>query len=705
MQAPGRGLVVVALLVAAGCGDDPPGAPDAAPSCPGEAPPAPPGLDPAIEARVDALLARMTLADELSQLHGSGLAAVDGLWVTPDVDALGVPGFHMTDGPRGVTAGPSTAFPVAMARGAAFDRALEEAIGEAIALEAAAHGADVILAPCINVLRHPAWGRAQETYGEDSYLLGELGAAFVAGAQRHVIATAKHFAANSIEDTRFDVDVTLDERALREVYLPHFEKVVKQARVGAVMTAYNSVNGAYTSENPVLLRQILKDEWGFAGFVMSDWVFGTHSAAVAVAAGLDVEMPAELAFGELRAEAERCELSAAQLDDAVRRVLRTKLAFGLDAPRAVDPAVIESEAHAALALRAARRSMVLLRNEGGALPLPADAGLDVVVVGGLSGVANLGDVGSSAVTPSRAVTPVAGIAARYGADRVTHLPTDVLDDAALAQLAAADAAVVVVGLTADDEGENIPGRPGGDRETLALSPAHEALIAAVAAASPRVIVVVEGGSAVTMSAWVDDVEAVVVAWYPGQEGGTALAELLAGDVNPSGRLPLSIPVDEADLPPFDHTSLAVTYDLWHGYRWLDRVQIEPRFPFGFGLSYGDVTYEAIAIADDTLGAGDVVEVTVTIGSVDRIGDEVVQLYVEPPPGAAERAVRELRGFARVALTPAGTATARFEVPVASLARWDADADRWVVDPGSYVVRAGSSSRSLPLAATFAVAAE
>ncbi len=701
-----RLLAPLVWILAAACGGDDDDGPDAGWFCPGEAPPAPPGLDPALEARVDTLLAQMTLDDKLAQMAGTSLGTVDDLWVTPANARLGIPGFHMIDGPRGVVAGHSTSFPVAMARGAAFDRDLERAIGEAIGREAAAHGADVVLAPCINVLRHPAWGRAQETYGEDSYHLGELGVAFVAGAQPHVIATAKHFAANSIEDTRFDVDVTIDARALREVYLPHFQTLVQEGRVGAIMSAYNSINGAYASENPVLLRQILKDEWGFAGPVMSDWVFGTHSAARAVTAGLDLEMPAQLEFGALHAEALRCEVSTAAVDDAVRRILRVKLAFALDDRPVVDPAVIESPAHAALALQAARQGAVLLRNQAGALPLDPDGAGDVAVIGLLADVANLGDEGSSQVDPSRAVTPLAGLQARFGAQRIVHVAADALDETTTPLVAAAAAAIVVVGLTQQDEGENIPGRAGGDRDTLALSPAHEALIAQVAAASPRTIVIVEGGSAIVMSSWLADVEAVLLAWYPGQEGGTAIAELLAGDVNPSGRLPLSIPVADADLPAFDHTGVAVTYGLFHGYRWLDRMGTAPAFAFGFGLSYGDVTYAAIEIEDASVRAADTVEVTVTVASVDRAGDEVVQLYVEPPAGSSagpvERAVRELRGFQRITLTPGGTRAVVFAVPVADLARWDPDADAWVVDPGTYAVVAGPSSRQLPLRATFTV---
>jgi beta-glucosidase len=687
-----RWMVAAFLLCACGDEPDPPACPDA----PGVPPPPPAGLDPAVEARVDAWLAQMSLEEKVAQMHGIGPSETE-LWLTAANERLGIPGFAMTDGPRGVTAGNATCFPVGMARGASFDRELERAIGAAVGLETAAKGGNVILAPTVNVLRHPAWGRAQETYGEDPFHLGEMGIAFVDGAQQHVIATAKHFAVNSIEDTRFDVDVTVDERTLREVYLPQFEALVTRGKVGAVMSAYNQVNGLYASENPFLLHDVLKTEWGFAGPVMSDWFLGVHSGAPAAAAGLDIEMPNAAHFNDLAAAVGRCDLSEAVIDDAVRRILRTKLAFGLDAPAAVDSNVIESAEHAALALRAARASMVLLRNEGGALPLDPGGADTYAVVGALAGVANLGDTGSSSTEPSRAVTPLDGMRARFGDVRVLAMPTDTPDANGLQLIGAADAAVVVVGLTADDEGENLTGS-GGDRETLALSPAHVALIEQVAAANPRTIVVLEGGSAILTSPWLPSVEATLMAWYPGQEGGTALAELLAGDVAPSGRLPISFPAAEADLPPFDHTSLEVEYGALHGYRWLDARGTTPAFPFGFGLSYGAVTYDALTATR----TADTITATITITSIDRRGDEVVQLYVEPPPAGPARPPRELRAFTRIALTPAATTTITLTVPLSSLAIFDATTRTWSIPPGTYTLAAGPHSRDLPLRATVAI---
>ncbi|MBI4955315.1 MAG: glycoside hydrolase family 3 C-terminal domain-containing protein [Myxococcales bacterium] len=659
------------------------------------------GLAP--DACAAALVAEMSLADKVAQMHGTSIVPVGGLYLTADDARLGIPGFRMTDGPRGVRAGFATCFPVAMARGATWDPALEERVGEAIGAEAAGKGANVLLAPTMNLLRHPAWGRAQETYGEDPVHLGAMAAAFVTGAQRHVVANAKHFALNSIEDTRLDVDVTVDERTLREIYLPHFARVVRSAGVGSVMSAYNSVQGAYCSENEHLLRDILKGEWGFRGFVMSDWVFAVHGTASSALAGLDVEMPLGAYYGApLVAAVDAGEVPLGVVDEAVTRILHTKLAFGLGGAPTVGPEVVESAEHAALAREVARAGMVLLKNEAGALPLdPASLGR-VALVGALAAVANLGDEGSSAVHPSHAVSPLAGLSAALGASRVTAVPNDAPSAAELADVAAADAAVVVVGLTSADEGENL-GTKGGDRASLALPPAHEALIAAVAAVSPRTIVVIEAGASVTMQSWLASVPAVLMAWYPGQEGGHALADLLLGASSPSGRLPVSFPVAEQDLPLFDHVSHAVTYGYDHGYRHLDRNGTAPLFPFGFGLSYTSFDFAELSLASSSVPADGTLEATVRVTNTGaRAGDAVVELYVAQPGVAVVQPSRVLAAFARAPLAPGESALVPLAVRVADLAYWDEATGAFRVEPGSYGVEVGSSARELPLTATFTV---
>ncbi|MCA9627763.1 MAG: glycoside hydrolase family 3 protein, partial [Myxococcales bacterium] len=489
------------------------------------------GLDPAIEARVDDWLGRMSLEEKVAQMHGTELFPSDLIYPTADNERLGVPGFRMVDGPRGVAVGQTTTFPVGMARGATWDPELEYRVGEAMGAEARARGANVLLAPTINILRHPAWGRAQETYGEDVHHLSRMGVAFIQGAQQHVIASAKHFAANSIEESRFQVSANMDERTLREIYLPHFEAAVKEANVGSVMSAYNKLNGEYCAENRHLLTEILRDDWGFKFFVESDWVFGTHDTGASLDAGLDIEMPKDQIYGKKLIDGVNDgSLDGALVDSAVRRILRTKLTFGLDEPEQVPESVVASPEHRALALQVARQSLVLLKNDSGALPLGSSNAAQVAVIGSLSDAINLGDAGSSNSQPLDVVTPLAGISARLKATPL-HIDHDVLTADDETALASRKVAIVVVGLTKEDEGESIPGRPGGDRETLALSAEHQALISRVSELVETTIVVLEGGSAITVAGWVDRVDGLVMAWYGGMKGGTALGELLWGDLS------------------------------------------------------------------------------------------------------------------------------------------------------------------------------
>ncbi|HUE29606.1 MAG TPA: glycoside hydrolase family 3 C-terminal domain-containing protein, partial [Verrucomicrobiae bacterium] len=657
-----------------------------------------------VERRLDRLLARMTLAEKLDQMHGVGAFPTGLAGRIAGVPRLHIPGIGMLDGARGVSAvsGTATCFPVGMARGATWDEALEERVGEAIGVETRARGGSMILAPVVNILRHPRWGRAQETYGEDTLHLGRMGVAFVRGAQRHVIANPKHYALNSIEDTRFTVDVAVDERSLREIFLPHFRRAVQQGHAGSVMAAYNQVNGEHCSENTHLLRDVLDGDWGFQGFVESDWILGTRSTVPAVEAGLDVEMPSPGYFGKPLTDAVRAgQVRLRTIDAAVRRTLRAQLCFRLDTdPPKVDPAQVESPAHVALALQAARESIVLLRNEAGALPLDPARVRSLVVVGPLAAMADLGDHGSSLVVPASAVSPLDGIRARAGGVTVTYVGASSPSPTDLSLIAAADAAVVVVGLTFEDEGEGQI--TIGDRSSLALPRDQDALVGAVAAANPRTLVVLEGSGALLMP-WLGQVSAVLMAWYPGEAGGTAIAEVLFGDVNPSGKLPVTFPRAESDLPPFDNASPAVQYGYFHGYRYLDRNDTAPLFPFGFGLAYTTFRYSNLGITPATVSPWGRVQVTADVTNTGPVaGDEVAQLYVGYAGSRVARAVRDLKAFARVHLEPGETRTVPFEVRARDLAYWDAGAGAFVVEPIAYTVEVGPSSRDLPLAGAFAV---
>jgi beta-glucosidase len=526
--------------------------------------------------------------------------------------------------------------------------------------------------------------------------------AFVRGAEEQVIASVKHFAANSIEDERFSVNVTLDERTLREVYLLHFKHAI-DAGAGSIMTAYNKVNGSYCAENKHLLSDILKGEWGFKGFVESDWVLGTRSTIGSAMAALDIEMPGALFYGDdLSTAVKKGEIPESIIDDHARRTLRARFQFGIfDGLTTPDPSVVESADHVLLARQVEEEAIVLLKNDG-ALPLVEGTVHTIAVVGPMADLANLGDGGSSQVTPSSAVTPLQGIVHHAGAIAIDHVATSSLSTADLQRIASADAAIVVAGLTAKDEGEN-SFRGVGDRKTLALSDAQNAMIANVARSNAHTIVVLEGSGVVLVEPWIDLVKGLVLAWYPGMEGGEAIAEVLFGEVNPSGKLPVTFPKTEDQLPPFIHDQTEVTYDYYHGYRLLDRNQTTPRFPFGFGLSYTTFAYANLALDKSAVTPDGEVTVSADVTNTGKVaGDEIAELYVGFIGSAVDRPARTLLGFSRVHLEPGETKTVHMTVPASDLAYWSMDQDRWVIEAIDYSVEVGSSSRDRPLAGRFSI---
>lgn len=656
-----------------------------------------------LAAETEALLAQLTPGEKLWLLDGDaefwpGMAEmVQGYNLKPivmgAVDRLGIPGLRFSDGPRGVVMGRSTAFPVSMARGATWDVALEERVGLAIGREMRAQGANFFGGVCINLPRHPAWGRVQETYGEDPILLGEFGAALTRGVRRNAMAVAKHYALNSMENARFKVDVTADDATLHEVYLPHFRRVVEEG-VDGIMTAYNSVNGAWAGQNAQLMEGILRELWGFEGVTVSDFIFGLRDAALSLRAGLDVEEP----FRQQRAVAlpgalESGAISQEHVDRAGRRILRTQLAYyASDLEEAPSPDVVFSAAHRDLAREVAQSSIVLLKNESALLPLDASALSRVAVIGRLADVANTGDHGSSDVRSPSVVTPLAGLRAALAGVRVDHLPDDDVA-AAVAGARDADVAVVVVGYTAADEGEYLgadamadpailslfpPGgfdmanaaagmgsADGGDRSSLRLRPVDVSIIRAVAAANPRTVVVIVTAGAVITDEWRSSAPAVLIGWYSGVEGGNALADVLLGKVDAAGRLPYSIPSSEEHLPFFDRTASAITYDRWHGQRLLDRDGIEAAFPLGFGLSYTSFALSGLSL---TAVEGETFIATVQVTNTgSRAGRHVVQLYGTPSADDFPR--RVLLGFAPVTLDANSSATVTVTGSTRPLQRW------------------------------------
>lgn len=597
-----------------------------------------------VDARAEQLCSELTLDEKIGILSGDtefwpGLIEMtsEGYNVRPyvagSVPRLGIEGIRFTDGPRGVTVGNSTCFPVAMARGATFDPDLEERVGDAIGREARAQGANLFAGVCVNLLRHPAWGRAQETYGEDPDHVGEMGAALTRGVQRHVMACVKHFALNSIENARFRVDVQTSDDVLDEVYLPHFERIVREG-VASVMSAYNSVNGEWCGQNEELLTAILRGRWGFQGFVMSDFIFGLRDAVKAINAGLDLEMPFRFLYDRDLAEGvSNGGVSEETIDRSVQRLLRTQLRFAASTGSADEyrPELVGYSEHRALAREVATRSIVLLRNESvdGTPVLPFDtSGMKrLAVIGRLAAIENTGDRGSSAVRPPYVVTPLQGICSALEGSDVEVVHDDGSEPQRAAAVAAeADAVLMVVGYTHEDEGENVavdtplevteqfPPLPpelgdafaaafapsetgdgsedvgpgigqGGDREALTLRPDDEALIAAVSSANERVVVALMCASAVLMERWRHRVPGILILWYPGMEGGHALADIVLGHESPTGRLPFAIPTSEDHLPPFDPNATSIEYGPLHGQKLLDHLGVDAAYPFGFGLTY------------------------------------------------------------------------------------------------------------------------
>lgn len=613
-------------------------------------------------------------------------------------DRLGVPELLFCDGPRGVVVEKSTCFPVTMARGASFDPELEREVGEAIAKEIRAYGANFFGGVCINLPYNPGWGRSQETYGEDDFHLGVMGSALVRGVQEHnVIACIKHFAFNSMENARFTVSVDADLRTEREVYLRHFEECVK-AGAASVMSSYNRYKGVYCGQQKHLLRDVLKGEWDFDGFVVSDFIWGTRDTVRAANGGLDVEMCDTNYFGDKLVRAVRDgDVPEAAIDEAALRITRTLLAF--ERARAEDPqeyprTLVASVPHIELAKKAARKSMTLIKNDGGVLPFRKDRVRTVAVMGSLANTRNTGDHGSSWVFPPYVVTPVEGVTELLpGAAVVCYAGTDEKRAAEIAR--AADAVIFVVGCRHDDEGEYIAPTgdgifghsQGGDRrETLGIAEADRRLIRAAAPVNPNTAVVLVGGSMIMIDDWKDAVPSILMAYYPGMEGGTVIAETLFGDNNPGGKLPFVIVKKESDLPAVDWNAEEITYGYHHGYAKLEKEGVKPSVPYGFGLSY---TRFSIADPEFSVAEGEVIARCTVKNIGDREGDEVVQLYVGLP-------LKSLRGFQRVALPPGAQTRVEIRCPAEKLAWFNED--HWELEHREYAGFIGSSSDEADLLA-------
>ncbi len=670
-------------------------------------------------ATADSLLQEMTLKEKVEQLSGGGIFSSIrmGVRYVPFKHSkpfphfysgmnkrLDIPPFAFSDGPRGVAVNSSTGFPVAIARGASWDVNLERRVADVMGKELRASNANFFGGLCINLLRHPGWGRAQETYGEDPYLLGEMGVALMQGVQQHqVMACAKHFAANSIENSRFYVDVQMEGRTMHEVYLPHFKKVVDSG-VASIMSAYNRVNGTYCGENKELLTDILRDQWGFEGFVVSDFVWGVHEAEGGLKAGMDIEMPVTKYYTtkEISRLIDEGSLSMDLIDERVRRVLKRKLEY-ISTHDFMDYSTVDvaGPIHAKLALESAEKSMVLLKNEENMLPLNKGSIKKLAVIGSLANEINTGDHGSSYVKPPYVITPLQGIET-YIDGEVEVIFNDGKDIQSAKKVAGeADAVILLVGYRYNDEGEYMIPDPskegarakeGGDRESLNLKPEDEKLISEIADENSRSVVVLVGGSAVIMESWKNQVSAILMSWYPGMEGGTALANILFGEVNPSGKLPFTIPCQEEHFPIFDPFAKEVKYGYYHGYTLLDKEQIEPAYPFGFGLSYTSYNYDSLSILNPVLNGNETLTAQVSISNIGKVaGQEVVQLYVGFENSSVDRPVKLLRGFQKIDLKPGESKKVEFKLLLQDLKWYNPETQEWELEEMEYTLYIGSSS--------------
>lgn len=709
-------------------------------------------LDPKlpVEARIDDLMGRLTLDEKIALVHANGLFRSGG------VPRLGIPFLWTDDGPQGVreevglsswnptgqTDDFATAVPPGLSLAATWDPAVAEACGSLIGQEACARGKHVILGPGVNIVRTPLGGRTYDYYGEDPWLAGRIAVGYVRGMQDEgTVACVKHFAVNNQEVERGRIDVDVDERTLREIYLPAFEASVKEGGAMAVMGAYNKLWGEHCCQNAFLLNQVLKKEWGFKGGVISDWG-GTHDTREAATKGLDLEMGTwgrsydDNYLGRaFRDGVKDGTYPAALLDDKVRRNLRMLFFTGaVDGRR---PGSINTKAHLAVALRAAEEAAVLLKNDGALLPIDPSRVRTVAVIG-QNAVTTFAAGGNSAgVKAFRETTILSGIVARAHAsvnivysegyrqpvirrvsehdaagvrrtEVVEATPAEAKDlsDRAVEAARSADLVLLVCGLLHQAHNDD----EGTDRETLALPSQQSELIARVMDANPRTAVVLVDGSPVAMDPWISRVPAVVQAWYGGSEAGTALAAVVFGDVNPSGRLPVTFPRSIEQTPAFQGGARAypgvdgtVHYSegLLVGYRWYDAKGIEPLFPFGFGLSYTTFAYKNLRVRAAGPAAA-TIECEVT-NTGARAGAEVVQLYVEPPRLSVPRPPRELKGFARVELAPGETRTVSLQLTPRAFAYYAVAAHAWTVEAGDYGIAVGSSSRDIRLRASCPVA--
>ncbi|MDQ0733282.1 glycoside hydrolase family 3 C-terminal domain-containing protein [Arthrobacter sp. B1I2] len=644
----------------------------------------------------------LTLKQKASLLSGKDF------WTTKSIDEAGIPSIVLTDGPHGIRRQdaesdhlgindslPSTCFPPAVAVGSSWDSGVAAKVGAAVGREALAFGVSVVLGPGVNIKRSPLCGRNFEYYSEDPLLSGVLGSAHVTALQETGPgASLKHFAANNQETERMRISADVDERTLREIYFPAFERIVTEARPATVMCSYNKVNGVYASHNKWLLTDVLRDDWGFDGAVVSDW--GAVSDRVAgVAAGMDLEMPGSGGGTDQQiVDAVRDgRLTEDQVDDAVRRVLALTNLPGGEATNKVPV-----DQHHTLAREVAAESIVLLKNQA---VLPLGGGQRIAVIGPFAVSPRFQGGGSSHINATRtdsALNELTALAMDHNGTidfapgfSLEEPDAAILQDEAVDLARTADVAVIFAGLSEREESE------GFDRTGLELPANQVELIRAVAAAAPKTVVVLSNGGVVSLEGWHDDVDAIVEGWLLGQASGGALADVLFGIVNPSGRLAETIPLRLEDNPswlnfPGEQGHVRYSEGVFVGYRYYTTAGVKVRYPFGHGLSY--TTFDTSGLDVETLSDDSVtVHVTVT-NTGDRPGKHVVQVYVATTAGPVRRPLRELRAFTKISLAPGESKQVALTLDRRAFAYWDIELGRWVVPAGTYTVQLCSDASTV-----------
>jgi len=670
---------------------------------------------PAIEAKAHAMISKLTLEEKIELLGG-----VDNMFTRP-MPSIGLPQFKMSDASVGVrTWGPTTAYAGGAALAATWDTDFARKLGESLGRDARARNVNFLLGPGVNIARSPLSGRNFEYLSEDPFLNAALVVPFIDGVQSQgVAATVKHFALNDQEFNRHNASADVDERTMREIYLPAFEAAVTKAHVDAVMNSYNLVNGVHATQNDFLNLKLLKGEWGFQGVLMSDWD-ATYDGVAAVNNGLDLEMPSPKFMNakNLIPAVQNGQVKESTIDEHLLRLFRTELRYSFTDRPQFDPGdSTYSVADRPVALQGALESITLLKNDGNLLPLDTHKVKSIAIIGPDAYPAVTGGGGSSEAHAFEPVSIITGIANLLGPDVHIFYSAGIPDGPGQKEVVAhADAVILSVGFSAATE------REGADR-TFTLPPGQDALIETVAAINPRTIVTITAGGSVDTGRWLDRVPVLLHTWYPGQEGGTAVAQILFGQHNPEGKLPVSFdrswdqnpsskwyygdPKDNATLhttgadgQPKDYTIEHVKYGdkLMVGYRYWTTTGKHALFPFGFGLSYTTFKFSKLDIPASA-ASNSAVNVSFDVTNTGSVaGAEVAQLYVSDPSAQVDRPERELKGFAKVRLDPGETRHVTINLDARAFSYWDEPAHRWIVDPGKFVIRVGDSSENTPLEA-------